>query len=155
MTLKQCPGCKKIVTSKNVEKKGRDAVALYFNCNFCHSTFILRSKRWAEFVELVQGEDDRCLAGAKRNAKILITFANRIGKILFLVFVLSGCVTTPDRSPQLVDTQNRDYSTRVIDMRRCLIPISYFGDSITYDMTYYYACMDKKGYVLEQQGPAK
>jgi hypothetical protein len=52
MTLKKCPCCKKIVTSKTAEKKGRDELALYFNCKNCQSTFILRAKNWEKRIQL-------------------------------------------------------------------------------------------------------
>jgi NADPH-dependent 7-cyano-7-deazaguanine reductase QueF-like protein len=46
MTLKECPGCKIKQTTRNAQKHGRDVWALYFNCRFCLSTFVLRSKNW-------------------------------------------------------------------------------------------------------------
>lgn len=52
MTLKKCTSCNKVLTTKNTVFKGRDDVALYFNCTHiingqkCDSTVILRSKNW-------------------------------------------------------------------------------------------------------------
>lgn len=70
----------------------------------------------------------------------------RLTAFLALV-LLSGCATVG--APQLVDPQNRDYSQKVIDQRRCLVVTSYFHGVANYDTDYYYACMDKKGYKLE------
>lgn len=57
MTLKACPGCNTIQTTKTVEKKGRDLIALYFNCKGCKSTFILRSKSWQNLIRNSEGKE--------------------------------------------------------------------------------------------------
>lgn len=51
MTLKTCPCCKIVVTSKTAEKKGRDEFAIYFNCRACESTFIFISKNWQSVLK--------------------------------------------------------------------------------------------------------
>ncbi len=57
--------------------------------------------------------------------------------ILTLCTLFTGCLTTPHYNS--VDTKNRDYTTRVNDMREC----NFMAHS---DMDYYTECMTKKGY---------
>jgi len=49
MTLKLCPCCKTLQTTKNAKKLGRHEMMpgmpmLYFNCTKCNSTFTLINK---------------------------------------------------------------------------------------------------------------
>lgn len=44
MTLKPCPGCKKILTTKNVKSHGQVEGMLYFTCLGCKSTSVLPSR---------------------------------------------------------------------------------------------------------------
>lgn len=50
MTLKKCPCCKAVQTTKNVIKIGQDEIALYFNCATCDSTFLVRRKNWKQIL---------------------------------------------------------------------------------------------------------
>lgn len=57
MTIKVCPSCKSLITSKNCVKKGRNEMGLHFNCTAiladgkkCDSTVLLRVKNWKELI---------------------------------------------------------------------------------------------------------
>jgi len=41
MTLKKCPCCKEMKTTKNAKLIGREMGALWFNCCTCTSTFVI------------------------------------------------------------------------------------------------------------------
>ncbi len=50
MTIKKCTCCKRLMTTKNAIKIGRNELAIYFNCRNCDSTVILRAKNWKEIM---------------------------------------------------------------------------------------------------------
>jgi transposase-like protein len=50
MTLKNCPGCKVLQTTKNAKKDGRNVFGLYFTCKSCQSSFLIRVKDWKKFL---------------------------------------------------------------------------------------------------------
>lgn len=53
MTLKKCPCCSKIQTTKNAEKLARNEFGIWFNCRKCRSTFLVVAKRAAAAIVAV------------------------------------------------------------------------------------------------------
>lgn len=62
MTLKICPKCKQVNTTKTAQYQGRDNVALHFRCSLldsnevCDGNFILRAKNWKQIITKMHKE---------------------------------------------------------------------------------------------------
>lgn len=46
MTLKNCPCCRKLQTTKTAKFRGREMGMLWFDCRSCLSTFVLKARNW-------------------------------------------------------------------------------------------------------------
>jgi len=136
MTLKICPSCKITQTTKNAEKKGRDAIALYFNCKFCGSTFILRSKKWKELL----GKP----APMVRNAAALIAMIFNSSMIVFLGLLATGLIGCAEASYHFEDglAAKRSTDETNFNSRQC--------EGMNRHQNGYISCMAGKGYFLVQ-----